>query len=141
MELTKREVDYLKAIAQLTSKCEIVKISEIASHLKLSKPTVIEAMRKLEMKGFVTYIPKLGVKLTEKGILTLVNIKRKHRILETLFVEVLKLPIEEACREASRIELYVSEELIDNICKFLGHPNFCPHGYPIPHKLTCCGRR
>jgi len=138
VDITRREVDYLKVINKLTESGDYASTHKIARHLNVKEPTVVEAVRRLSSKGYVVYVPRRGAILTDKGKALLINIKRRHRILETLLVRVLNLDLEKACDEASKLELYVSDELIDLMCRYLGHPRKCPHGYSIPIKVSCC---
>ena len=39
--------------------------------------------------------------------------------------------------DACKMEHILSEELTDSVCTFLGHPQTCPHGKPIP-RGECC---
>ena len=45
----------------------LVRISSIANHLHIAPPSVVQILRKLSKSGYVTYQPKQGVSLTEKG--------------------------------------------------------------------------
>lgn len=139
MGITKRELEYLKVINEITRGRSYASTNKIAKHLNVKEPTVIETVRRLYSKGYVIYIPRKGSMLTGKGKAILTNIERRHRILETILVRIFNLNLERACLEASRLELYVSDELIDFMCQHLGHPRRCPHGYLIPLKLSCCG--
>lgn len=141
MNITKREFEYLKVIGEITRDRSYASTNEIAKCLNVKEPTVVEAVRRLRSKGYVIYVPRKGSTLTGKGKALLANIERRHRILETILVKVFNLDVKRACLEASRLELHVSDELIDFMCRYLGHPRRCPHGYLIPLKLSCCGER
>ena len=139
LELTRREVEYLRVVKELSSNNkEIVHIYEIASRLNVKKSTVVETLQKLKTKGLIEYIPKRGVKLSDKGHAIIRKIERNHRILEYFFVQYLNIPLDRACKEASKIDIYISDDVINRICKLLGHPSRCPHGHPIPVNPQCC---
>ena len=57
---------------------------------------------------------------------------RRHRLLELLLAQTLKLTWDEVHEEAEHMEHAASERLIDRIDAFLGHPTVDPHGDPIP---------
>ena len=59
--------------------------------------------------GFVDYKKYKGIKLTEFGRNQGLILMRKHRILEFFFKNFLGLSKKEACIEASKIDLYISE--------------------------------
>jgi DtxR family Mn-dependent transcriptional regulator len=62
------------------------------------------------------------------------EIIRKHRLWETFLYKILKVPFETLHREAELLEHSTTEELTDRIDKFLGNPEYDPHGDPIPSK-------
>ena len=66
---------------------------------------------------------------------------RAHRLAERLFTDVLSLRDEEAVESnACQFEHILSPELTDRICTFLGHPETCPHGSPIPRGKCCLAK-
>src|SRR3989338_294029 len=64
---------------------------------------------------------------------------RRHRLTERLFADVFETPEEVWEKEACQLEnrSVLSEEAVEAICAFLGHPPTCPHGRPIP-RGNCC---
>jgi len=68
---------------------------------------------------------------------------RRHRLAERLLADVLGMPLdrdEKTEGEACTLEHSIEDEVADSICTLLGHPRFCPHGYPIPPG-ECCARK
>ena len=59
---------------------------------------------------------------------------RRHRIVETFLVETLGLDWTEIHQEAEELEHAISDKVLDRLDKFLGRPEFDPHGDPIPTK-------
>ena len=59
---------------------------------------------------------------------------RHHRLVELFLQEALGMSWDEVDREAERLEHVVSEALADRMAEKLGHPEFDPHGDPIPTK-------
>ena len=98
----------------------------LASSFKVNPATVTENLQKLAQKKLVDYTRYYGAELTEKGIAEAKKLLRKHRILEFLLVKFLKYTAEKACKEASTIDHYCSEGLINAICRTYGHPKKCP---------------
>ena len=69
------------------------------------------------------------------------RIIRRHRLAERLFTDTLAMDSEtEIEQQACKFEHILSPEATDKICAFLGHPQTCPHGSPIPPG-PCCGRK
>ncbi|HRQ51209.1 MAG TPA: metal-dependent transcriptional regulator, partial [Agriterribacter sp.] len=69
---------------------------------------------------------------TEKGKKQALYILRKHRLTELFLSEVMSLGWEEVHDIAEQIEHIQSERFFDRIDEMLGHPQFDPHGEPIP---------
>jgi DtxR family Mn-dependent transcriptional regulator len=65
------------------------------------------------------------------------GIVRRHRLAEILFAQVLEVEAHEAERSACELEHTLSEEVVDRVCTFLGHPPACPHSKPIPQGECC----
>jgi ABC-type glutathione transport system ATPase component len=80
------------------------------------------------------------VELTERGRKKAADIIRRHRLAERLFTDSLALDSEtEIEQQACKFEHILSPEVTDKICAFLGHPETCPHGSPIPAG-ECCAK-
>jgi putative ABC transport system ATP-binding protein len=80
------------------------------------------------------------VKLTRRGESRARDIVRRHRLAERLFTDTFAIGDPEAHSQACKFEHIISPELDEKICTFLGHPQTCPHGNPIPPG-TCCAKR
>jgi DtxR family transcriptional regulator, Mn-dependent transcriptional regulator len=62
---------------------------------------------------------------------------RRLRLAERLFTDVFEMRGDTVINDACKMEHILSEELTDSVCTFLGHPQTCPHGKPIP-RGECC---
>ena len=116
-------------------------IQNQAREFDVSAATVTEFFHKLANKKFAEYMPYYGIKLTEKGVGKAQEFLRKHRLLETLLVRLMKFTPKEACIEASKIGYYCSETLINRICYTYSHPIQCPCNKKIPVGPYCKGDR
>lgn len=128
------EEDYIKIIYTLTieSSKEQAKTSELAKVLNHSNQTVIEMVKKLELKEFLEYTPYQGVKLTEKGKEEALRIIRAHRVWEVFLTEKLGFSWDDVHEEAELLEHASSKRIIDRLYIYLNEPSFCQHGNPIP---------
>jgi putative ABC transport system ATP-binding protein len=79
------------------------------------------------------------VQLTEQGSRRARDVVRRHRLAERLFKDTFAIDDSEAHTQACKFEHIISPELDHRICTFLGHPETCPHGNPIPPG-DCCPR-
>ena len=74
------------------------------------------------------------ISLTNKGEVRASQLIRAHRLAERLLHDVMGGEFEKG---ACEFEHTVSLELVDSICKLLGHPRECPHGLSIPEGECC----
>lgn len=79
------------------------------------------------------------VTLLSSGKPRAANLIRRHRLSECLFAFVLNLSEEAVHAQACRMEheKVLTNDAVEGICSFLGHPPTCPHGRPIPPG-DCC---
>ena len=75
-----------------------------------------------------------GVALTSSGKKAALNVLRRHRLLETFLHRVLGFSWDEVHDEAEKLEHHISDRLTDAIAEYLNHPQYDPHGDPIPEK-------
>jgi DtxR family Mn-dependent transcriptional regulator len=128
--LTSAVEDYLKEIFQLGG--EDVKTSELALALGISAASVTGMLRKLSELKLVDYERYRGASLTEAGRKVALETIRHHRLIETYLAEALGYSWFEVHDEAEKLEHHISEEFESRIAEILGHPEYDPHGDPIP---------
>jgi DtxR family Mn-dependent transcriptional regulator len=120
---------YLIAIRQPQ---QPVATGQLADALSVAPGTVTSMLKTLSESGLAEYKPYGGVLLTRSGHRLAMRIIRRHRLIETFLVQVLKLSWDEVHDEAENMEHAVSDLLVDRIDEFLGFPGADPHGDPIP---------
>jgi DtxR family Mn-dependent transcriptional regulator len=76
-------------------------------------------------------------KLTRSGRPEAALAIRRHRLGERLLADVLKAEDALLEEQACRLEHALFDGLDESICTLLGHPQFCPHGKPIPPGQCC----
>jgi DtxR family Mn-dependent transcriptional regulator len=136
--------DYLAILYGLHEKNPNLKIgtTELAKILNVAPPSVTEMLKKLADKNLVKYEPYTGVSLTKKGLRTGRVMKRRHRLVEALLVNILKLDPNKIPSLAHQIEHTLIPEAEDALCRFLKIPEFSPHrGTFIPpcdHDIDEC---
>ena len=126
--------NYLKAILRLQASAGTTTVGEIARELKVTPGTVTTMMRHLSKEGLVDYTPRRGLKLLPKGELAALRVVRRHRLIESFLVQVMRLDWSEVHEEAEILEHVISERLLDRMDTMLGEPTHDPHGDPIPDK-------
>jgi DtxR family Mn-dependent transcriptional regulator len=75
--------------------------------------------------------------LTENGRTEAAKAIRRHRLGERLMTDVFDTHNQEMEEHACRLEHALLDGLDESICTLLGHPQFCPHGKPIPPGECC----
>jgi DtxR family Mn-dependent transcriptional regulator len=129
------EENYLKIIYHLSSNPDVaVQTNAIAERIGTKAASVTDMIKKLADKELVIYQKYQGVKLTDTGRRTAVNIVRKHRLWEVFLVEKLNFKWDEVHDIAEELEHINSSELIERLDEFLAFPKNDPHGDPIPDK-------
>jgi len=90
----------------------------------------------LKTDGFVVTSDN-DIQFTDKGRSEAKALIRRLRLAERLFTDVFEMRDDTVLADACKMEHILSEELTDSVCTFLGHPQTCPHGKPIP-RGECC---
>jgi len=126
--------DYLKQTYKLQSDNEKVSLSDLATNLDVSAPSVTQMVKKLEKSGLIKYTPYQGVRLSEKGNKIALEVIRHHRLLELFLSEIMGYPLEKVHAEAEKLEHFISEDFEELLSERLGNPTVDPHGDPIPGK-------
>jgi DtxR family Mn-dependent transcriptional regulator len=127
--------NYLKAILRLADESadeSLVPVGKIATALNLTPGTVTTMMKHLGKEGYLEYLPRKGVTLTESGRHAAVQVLRRHRLIELFLVEVMHLDWAHVHEEAEVLEHVLSDRLVERIDQMLGRPAYDPHGDPIP---------
>ena len=132
--LSYTEENYLKAIYHLCEESAEgqTATNSIATYAKLKPATVTDMLRKLKTKKLINYKPYGKVQLTAEGKKRALLVIRKHRLWEVFLYEKLEFTWDEVHEVAEQLEHIQSAKLIDKIDKFLGFPEYDPHGDPIP---------
>src|SRR5581483_374615 len=123
--------DYIKAIYKSGSQGEITS-RDIARRVGVSAPAVSKMLRRLVELKLVRMHPATGIHLTPFGERTALQTIRRHRLLELFLVRELGYHWDEVHAEAERLEHHISPLFEERIAEKLGHPDFDPHGDPIP---------
>lgn len=127
--------NYLKHVLLLSEGSEqLVSMGALAAALAVVPGTVTTMMKALADEGLVEHQPRQGVRLTTNGRRMALNVLRKHRLVETFLVNVLKMDWSKVHEEAEQLEHAISDEVLDRLDALLGHPQTDPHGDPIPSR-------
>jgi DtxR family Mn-dependent transcriptional regulator len=127
--------NYLKHILLLSDEASaLVPMGALAESLEVVPGTVTTMVKALADSGLVDHRPRQGVRLTDAGSRLALSVLRKHRLVETFLVNVLKMDWSAVHAEAEQLEHAISDDVLDRLDALLGHPAVDPHGDPIPSR-------
>ncbi len=133
--LSQSEENYLKTIYHLIAdENESANTNAIAARLETKPSSVSDMLKKLNGKGLIQYEKYKEPVLTTEGEMKALGIIRKHRLWEFFLHEKLHLSWDKVHDIAEQLEHIQSTLLVEKLDAYLGHPEFDPHGDPIPQK-------
>lgn len=131
--LSYTEENYLKIIYKILSfDHKTASTNAISKAIQTSAASVTDMLKRLADKELINYEKYKGVTLTEEGQRIATSLVRKHRLWEVFLVDKLDFNWDEVHEIAEELEHIKSDELINRLDNYLGHPKFDPHGDPIP---------
>ncbi len=130
--LTEAGEEYIEHIYKMSLEGGPVIAARLAERMKVSPPTVADMLKRLSENGYVQSSRREGVRLTKKGTDSAETLVRRHRLWERFLTDVLGLNWDEVHEEACKLEHAMSPQVEEKLAEILGHPETCPHGYPIP---------
>jgi DtxR family transcriptional regulator, Mn-dependent transcriptional regulator len=132
LNYTESEENYLKAIFHLQAEGGNVTTNALAEKLQTKPASITDMMKKLDAKKLLHYKPYYGFTLSAEGKRIALFIIRRHRLWEFFLSKKLDFGWSEVHQLAEELEHVSSRQLIDRLDKYLGYPEFDPHGDPIP---------
>ena len=105
--------------------------SRVAEMLGVSRASAGEMLRRLEAEGLVERGEHKEAILTAAGAQRARKVVRKHRVIERLLTDFMGYTPAEAHVHADELGGTFSDEMVDRIEAKLGHPDRCPHGWPV----------
>ena len=103
----------------------------VAEMLQVTPPTASEMLNRLEAEGLIKRGPRRGPMLTEKGQAKAEKVVRQHRIIERFLTDFLGYTPAESHVYADEIGETFTDDMIERLEERLGHPERCPHGWPV----------
>ncbi len=105
--------------------------SRVAEMLRVSRASAGEMLKRLEAEGLIERGAKKEALLTDAGRERAERVVRKHRIIERLLTDFMGYTGYEAHERADELGDTFDDEMIARIDEKLGHPERCPHGWPV----------
>jgi DtxR family transcriptional regulator, Mn-dependent transcriptional regulator len=105
--------------------------SRVAEMLGVSRASAGEMLKRLEREGLIERGEHKEALLTAKGRKRAERVVRKHRIIERLLTDFMGYTPAEAHVHADELGDTFTEDMVERIDERLGHPQRCPHGWPV----------
>ncbi|HEY7705943.1 MAG TPA: metal-dependent transcriptional regulator [Gaiellaceae bacterium] len=105
--------------------------ARVAEMLGVSRASAGEMLKRLEREGLVRRGEHKEALLTKKGRARAEQVVRKHRIIERLLTDFMGYTAAEAHVHADELGDTFTEDMIERVAERLGHPDRCPHGWPV----------
>jgi DtxR family transcriptional regulator, Mn-dependent transcriptional regulator len=122
--MTQSLEDYLETIYILIKDKKVARVKEISEHLNVKKPSVINALKELESRKYISHEKYGYIELTDDGRSEAVCIFDKHKMLKKFLIDVIGVSDAIAEKDACAIEHCLNQETLDKIEKFMkGYKN------------------
>src|SRR5215218_2075819 len=105
--------------------------SRVAEMLGISRASAGEMLKRLETEGLIERGEQKEALLTPKGRERAEQVVRRHRLIERMLTDFLGYTAAEAHVHADELGDTFSDEMVERISERLGHPERCPHGWPV----------
>jgi DtxR family Mn-dependent transcriptional regulator len=105
--------------------------ARVAEMLGVTRASAGEMLKRLERDGLIRRGERKEALLTAKGRRRAERVVRKHRIIERLLTDFMGYTPAEAHVHADELGDTFTDEMIERVAERLGHPDRCPHGWPV----------
>jgi DtxR family Mn-dependent transcriptional regulator len=105
--------------------------SRVAEMLGVSRASAGEMLKRLEAEGLVERGEQKEAILTSAGAERARRVVRKHRIIERFLTDFMGYTAAESHVHADELGDTFTDEMVERINDRLGHPDRCPHGWPV----------
>ena len=105
--------------------------ARVAEMLGVSRASAGEMLKRLEADGLVERGARKEAILTATGRERAEHVVRKHRLIERLLTDFMGYTAAESHVHADELGDTFTDDMIDRIEQRLGHPDRCPHGWPV----------
>ncbi|MCG8573141.1 MAG: metal-dependent transcriptional regulator [Spirochaetes bacterium] len=119
--------DYLEAIYNLMLSEGKVRITDLSETLNVKKSSANSAIQKLKNLNMVNHERYENIKLTSLGEQEAKKIKAKHDMLLKFLADFLGVPVNQAMKDACKIEHAISNITFERLSKFIDFINQSPN--------------
>ena len=109
--------------------------SRVAEMLGVSRASAGEMLKRLEAEGLVERGERKEAILTPAGAERARRVVRKHRLIERMLTDFMGYTAAESHVHADELGDTFNDDMIRRIDERLGHPDRCPHGWPVDSEV------
>ncbi|HSC92891.1 MAG TPA: metal-dependent transcriptional regulator [Gaiellaceae bacterium] len=105
--------------------------ARVAEMLGVSRASAGEMLKRLEADGLIERGEHKEALLTATGRERAEKVVRKHRLIERMLTDFMGYTAAESHVHADELGDALSDDMVERIAERLGHPDRCPHGWPV----------
>ena len=117
--ISKATEEYLKTMYILKKQNGNIRVTDVASKMNCTKPSVNKALYNLKDNGLVNYESYGVIELTENGENLAKKILEAYDIVYIFLKDVLNLSEAEAQEEAEKMKLAITDNTINQLAKYV----------------------
>lgn len=133
--------EMLEGVQRLEDRSGTARTKVLGKRLNVTLGTVTNNLTRLQRLGLVKRERYRGAKLTAGGRRIAMDVLRRHRLLERLLTDILRVGWSRSHYAACKLEHCIDDDVADAIEAVVGHPKTCPHGNAIPTKSGMIARQ
>ena len=111
--------EYLKTMYVLQKQNNNIRVTDIATKMGCTKPSVNKALHNLKANGLINYETYGTIELTTKGINLAKKVLEAYDIVYLFFKEVLNLNEEDAAREAEKVKSTLDDNTLNMLARYV----------------------
>lgn len=117
--ISKSLEEYLKTMYILQMKVKEIRVTDVANHMNVSKPSVNKAINNLKEKGLINYETYGKIELTTSGKDLAKKVLEAYDIVYVFLKDVVGLHEEKAKVEAEKIKSTMEDNTINKLAKYV----------------------
>ena len=119
MQPTSAMEDYLEALLRLQEKGEKTRVKDLAEELNIKPPSVIDMIKILIAKGYITQETRKEIILTTTGMEIAKKTHTKHAVIKQFLSVILSIDDLTADQDACKIEHCISQKTYEQLVIFM----------------------
>jgi DtxR family transcriptional regulator, Mn-dependent transcriptional regulator len=105
--------------------------ARVAEMLGVSRASAGEMLKRMEADGLIERGERKEALLTASGRDAAERVVRRHRLIERFLTDFMGYTAAESHVQADELGDTFTDDMIERMSNRLGHPDRCPHGWPV----------